>query len=171
MTGEGGTPATRWLRERGVDFTTHVYDYEPHGGAPHAAHSLGVPLHAVVKTLVMRTDGGERLLVLMHGDLQVSERRLAREVGARRVRPCSPEEAQKVTGYVVGGISPFGTRQALPTWAEASIFDLERIWINGGRRGLLLELTTEALRRTLAPHEVAVAAEASPSGPPEPGCA
>lgn len=159
MRGEGGTPATRWLRQRGVDFTTHLYDYEPRGGAAHAARSLGLSLHAVVKTLVMRTDGGERLLVLMHGDRQVSVKRLAREAGVRRIDACSPDEALRVTGYVVGGISPFGTRQALAIYAEASIFALERVWINGGRRGLLVQLATADLRRALAPREVAVAEE------------
>jgi Cys-tRNA(Pro) deacylase len=152
----GRTPATRWLEEHGVEFVTHYYDYKERGGARHAAECLGVPDHVVVKTLVMRTDAGRRLLVLMHGDRQVSAKRLARETGARRIAACSPEEALKTTGYVVGGISPFGTRQPLPVYAEASIFDLSRIYLNGGRRGLLLEIEPGVLRRSLELHEVSV---------------
>jgi Cys-tRNA(Pro) deacylase len=152
----GRTPAIRWLEEHGVEFATHYYDYEARGGARHAAECLGVPDHVVVKTLVMRTDAGRWLLVLMHGDRQVSAKRLARETGARRIATCSPEEALKVTGYVVGGISPFGTRQPLPVYAEASIFDLPRIYLNGGRRGLLLEIEPAVLRRALELHEVSV---------------
>lgn len=152
----GKTPAIRWLEENRVEFATHHYDYEERGGARHAAESLGVPDHLVVKTLVMRTDAGRRLLVLMHGDRQVSAKRLARETGARRIAACSPEEALKATGYVVGGISPFGTRQPLPVYAEASIFDLPRIYLNGGRRGLLLEIEPSVLRQALELHEVSV---------------
>jgi len=151
------TPATRWLDERGVAYSTHTYRYEEHGGARHAAECLEVAPAVVVKTLVMRTDAGERLLVLMHGDRQVSAKRLAREIGCRRISACTPDEAQRVTGYVVGGISPFGTRTALATVAESSIFELERIYINGGRRGLLLGLEPEALRRIDDLREVSVA--------------
>jgi Cys-tRNA(Pro) deacylase len=150
------TPATRWLEGRGVAYAPHPYRYLDRGGAPHAADSLGLPLHAVVKTLVMRTDDGRRLLVLMHGDRKVSSKRLARELSARSVQACAPDEARKVTGYAVGGISPFATRASLPVLAEATIFDLPRIWINGGRRGLLLELDPADLRRALQPREVAV---------------
>jgi Cys-tRNA(Pro) deacylase len=153
----GKTPAVRWLEENDVEFATHHYDYEERGGARHAAECLGVPDQVVVKTLVMRTDAGRRLLVLMHGDRQVSAKRLAREAGARRIAACSPEEALKATGYVVGGISPFGTRQPLPVYAEASIFDLPRIYLNGGRRGLLLEIEPSVLRRVPELHEVSVA--------------
>jgi Cys-tRNA(Pro) deacylase len=153
----GGTPATRLLEAQGVEFATHLYDYEERGGAKHAAECLGVEDRVVVKTLVMRTDTGRRLLVLMHGDRQVSAKRLAREVGARNVRACTPDEALKVTGYVVGGISPFGTRRPLPVYAETSIFDLPRIYINGGRRGLLLEIEPSCLGRILDLHEVSVA--------------
>jgi Cys-tRNA(Pro) deacylase len=157
MVHRGSTPATRLLESRGEPFATHYYDYEERGGAPHAAECLGVPGHAVVKTLVMRTDAGGRMLVLMHGDRQVSTRRLAREAGARRVHACTPDEALRSTGYVVGGISPFGTRQPLPVYAEASIFELPRIYINGGRRGLLLEIDTTVLERVLDPRRVSIA--------------
>lgn len=151
------TPATRYLDERGVEYATQRYDYKDRGGAPHAAECLGVAVRLVVKTLVMRTDAGHRLLVLMHGDRHVSAKRLAREVGARRVFACTPDEAFKATGYVVGGISPFGTRTGLPIYAESSIFEAPRVFINGGRRGLLLELEPTALRQTLELHEVSVA--------------
>ena len=157
MAGSGSTPATRLLESRGEAFAIHLYDYEERGGARHAAECLGVPGHAVVKTLVMRTDTGERLLVLMHGDRQVSTRRLAREAGVRRVHSCTPEEANRSTGYVVGGISPFGTRQPLAVYAETSIFDLPRIYINGGRRGLLLEIDTAVLERVLDLRRVSIA--------------
>jgi Cys-tRNA(Pro) deacylase len=153
------TPATRFLKEREIVFSTHHYDYEMRGGTPHAAGCLGVAEHVVIKTLVMRTDAGRRLLVLMHGDRQVSTKRLVREVGARKIRACSPEEALKATGYVIGGISPFGTRTPLPVYAEASIFDLPHIYINGGRRGLLLGIAPSVLSDTLDLHEVAVAAD------------
>lgn len=159
-TGRGGTPATRLLEERGYEFTAHAYDYEEHGGAGHAAECLGVAHEAVVKTLVMRTDAGQRLLVLMHGDRQVSGKRLAREIGARGIRACSPEEARRATGYVVGGISPFGTRQPLPVYAEASIFELARIYVNGGRRGLLLEIEPSVIERLVEPTVVSVARRA-----------
>lgn len=154
---EGKTAATRFLDEHGIEFSTHLYEYRDRGGARHAAECLDVPAHTVVKTLVMRTDGGRRLLVLMHGDRQVSSRRLAREVGARRVHACSPREALDATGYVVGGISPFGTRTALAIYAEKSIFSLPRIFINGGRRGLLLGLEPGVLRETLDVLEVSAA--------------
>ena len=116
-----------------------------------------MPDDVVVKTLVMRTDAGRRMLVLMHGDRQVSAKRLARAAGARRISACSPDEALKATGCVVGGISPFGTRQPLPVYAELSIFDLPRVYINGGRRGLLLEVDPTVLRHILGVHEVSVA--------------
>lgn len=155
---QGETPATRFLAERGVAFARHHYDYVDRGGTRHAAQQTGVPEHEVIKTLVMRTDAGQVLLVLMHGDRQVSTKRLARELGARKVHACSPEEALRATGYVVGGISPFGTRTRLPVYAEASIFELPRVVINGGRRGLLLELAPAALRSAISPIPVEISA-------------
>lgn len=152
-----GTPATRYLMERGVTFAVHLYDYEERGGAAHAAASLRLPEHEVIKTIVMHTETGRPLLVLMHGDQRVSSQRLTRTLGARRVRASSPEAALEVTGYVIGGISPFGTRTRLPIYAEASIFDLPRIFINGGRRGLLLEIDPQVLRQTLELYAVSVA--------------
>ena len=121
------------------------------------ARGMRLPEHEVIKTIVMHTETGRPLLVLMHGDQRVSSQRLTRTLGARRVRASSPEAALEVTGYVIGGISPFGTRTRLPIYAEASIFDLPRIFINGGRRGLLLEIDPQVLRQTLELYAVSVA--------------
>jgi len=132
------TPATRFLRERGVEFTEHVYEYEEHGGTRVSARELGVAEHAVVKTLVMEDEAKEPLLVLMHGDRTVSTKNLARQTGRKSIQPCSPEVAQRHTGYMVGGTSPFGTRKTLPVYIEKSVLDLPRIYINGGRRGYLV---------------------------------
>lgn len=150
------TPAIRFLEERGTAFQVRLYSYEERGGTRRAAQELAVPEHQVIKTLVMESDGKRPLLVLMHGDLSVSTQRLARALGARRVTPCDPISAQKHTGYVVGGISPFGTRAALPVYVEKTVFALERILINGGRRGLLLEIDPRDLRQLLALVEVEV---------------
>lgn len=139
------TAAIRALHVAGVAFTKHPYDYVAQGGAQHAAAALGVPLKAVVKTLVMQDEKGEPLLVLMHGDRQVGLKQLARQIGARSVRPCQPDQANRHTGYVVGGISPFGTRRALRVYVEASILELDRIYINAGRRGLLVEIAPDVL--------------------------
>lgn len=132
------TPATQWLRQHGVAFTEHVYDYVEHGGTGESSRQLGVPEHEVVKTLVMQDDKAQPLIVLMHGDRQVSTKNLAREIGAKAVEPCKPEVAQRHSGYLVGGTSPFGTRKALPVYVEASVLALPRICINGGRRGFLV---------------------------------
>ncbi len=154
------TPAIRQLKEQGIAFQVRLYSYEEHGGTRHAAAELAVPEHEVIKTLVMETDGKRPLLVLMHGDLSVSTQRLARTLGARRVTPCDPVSAQKHTGYTVGGISPFGTRAVLPVYVEKSVFGLERILINGGRRGLLLEIDPRELKQVLSPVEVDVGVSA-----------
>ena len=151
------TPAIRLLREQGVEFSPHAYDYVEKGGTAHSAIALGVAEHHVIKTLVMQDDAKRPLLVLMHGDRQTSTRNLARQIGVRSVTPCPPEVAQKHTGYQVGGTSPFGTRKALPVYAEATIFELDRIYINGGRRGLLVSLSPRELDRVLRPQRVAVA--------------
>ncbi|MCP3980865.1 MAG: Cys-tRNA(Pro) deacylase [bacterium] len=152
------TAATKFLDRVGASYATHEYDYVERGGAEHAAECLDVPGHVVVKTLVMRTDAGRRLLVLMHGDRQVAPKRLAHEAGARKVSSCTPDEAFRATGYVVGGISPFGVRTELPVFAEATIFDLPNVYINGGRRGLLLEIAPGVIRETLGARPVRVAA-------------
>lgn len=143
------TQATRMLKGAGIAFTEHLYRYEDHGGTAVAARELGVDEHAVLKTLVMEDDKGAPLLVLMHGDREVSLKELARQIGARSLRPCEPATASKHSGYLVGGTSPFGTRRAMPVYAEATIFDLDRIWINGGSRGFLLGMAPVALKDLL----------------------
>jgi Cys-tRNA(Pro) deacylase len=152
------TPAVRVLRVKGVEFEPHLYDYEERGGTRHSAESLGVAEHAVVKTLVMETEGRKALIVLMHGDREVSTKQLARALGVKTVRPCKPETAQKHTGYVVGGTSPLGTRVKLPVYAERTIFELPRVYVNGGKRGFLVSLDPRALRALLPIEEVEVAA-------------
>lgn len=134
------SPATQLLRSNRVPFTGHTYDYQPHGGALHSAEVLGLDPFAVVKTLVMQDQDAKPLLVLMHGNRNVSTKNLAREIGAKSVEPCTPEVANRHSGYLVGGTSPFGTRRAMPVYIEASILQLPRIAINGGRRGFLVQL-------------------------------
>ena len=151
------TPAVRALRAAGVAFTEHLYEYEEHGGTAVSARELGVDEHTVVKTLVMETDTREPLVVLMHGDRMVSTQRLARAIGARRIVPCDPAVAQKHSGYMVGGTSPFGTRRAMPVYMERTILDLARIYINGGKRGFLVGLDPREVARLLAPVLVDVA--------------
>jgi Cys-tRNA(Pro) deacylase len=151
------TQAIRLLREKGVAFEPHLYHYVERGGTAHSAEMLDVPEHAVVKTLVMETDACAPLIVLMHGDREVSTRQLARALNVRSVQPCKPETAQKHTGYVVGGTSPFGTRSRLPVYVERTIFELPKIYINGGKRGFLVSLDPQALRELLPVEEVQVA--------------
>lgn len=139
------TPATQWLRRAGVSFTEHPYDYVEHGGTAESARQLGVDEHQVVKTLVMQDEKAEPLIVLMHGDRQVSTKNLAREIGCKSVEPCKPEVAQRHSGYLVGGTSPFGTRKAMPVYVEAGVLELPRIYINGGRRGYLVGLAPAVL--------------------------
>lgn len=150
------TPATRLLKTQGVSCTEHFYDYEEHGGTRVASTSLGVPEHAVVKTLIMENDERQPLVVLMHGDLEVSTKQLARAIGCRTVSPCKPEVANRHTGYVVGGISPFGTRKAMRVYVEQSILDLPVVYINGGSRGFLLGVAPADLVRVLSPTPVHV---------------
>jgi Cys-tRNA(Pro) deacylase len=139
------TPATAWLKAHGVAYTEHPYDYVEHGGTAESARQLGVDEHAVVKTLVMQDERGEPLVVLMHGDRQVSTKNLARAIGAKSVEPCKPEVAQRASGYLIGGTSPFGTKKAMPVWVEASVLALPRVCINGGRRGFLVGLEPRVL--------------------------
>ena len=143
------TPATQWLRGAGVAFTEHVYDYVEHGGTAESARQLGWPEHAVIKTLVMQNERAEPLIVLMHGDRQVSTKTLARALGAKRVEFCPPEVAQRHSGYQIGGTSPFGIRKALPMYVEASVLALPVLLINGGRRGYLIGLAPAALMSAL----------------------
>ncbi len=153
------TNATRLLREKGVAYTEHLYRYEERGGTRVSSRELGVDEHAVVKTLVMEDDQRRPLVVLMHGDREVSTKALARLVGARAVTPCKPEVADRHSGYQVGGTSPLGTRKAMPVYMERSILELERAYVNGGSRGFLVGLDPKELARVLAPTLVDVAVE------------
>jgi Cys-tRNA(Pro) deacylase len=151
------TAAVRVLREQGVAFTEHTYKYEDRGGTRVSARELGVDEHAVVKTLVMQDEAKQPLIVLMHGDREVSTKNLARQIGAKTVAPCDPATAERHTGYQVGGTSPFGTRKAMPVYVERTILDLPRIYINGGRRGFLVSLAPADLSRVVSPAPVDVA--------------
>ncbi len=139
------TPATQFLRRRGVPFEVHPYDYVDHGGTAESARQLGVDEHLVVKTLVMQDESARPLIVLMHGDRTVSTRNLARQTGRKSIEPCSPEVAQRHSGYQVGGTSPFATRKPMPVFVEESVLGLQRIYLNGGRRGVLVSIDPAVL--------------------------
>ncbi len=144
------TPATQWLRAHGIAFTEHLYDYIEHGGTAESAQQLGVDEHAVIKTLVMQDERAQPLVVLMHGDKQVSTKNLARALGVKSIEPCKPEVAQRHSGYLIGGTSPFGFKRAgVPVVFEASILELPRICINGGRRGFLVGIEPRVLTEVL----------------------
>lgn len=153
------TPATAFLARHQVAFTLHAYEYEDRGGTKVSSAKLGVDEHEVVKTLVFEDDAKKPLLVLMHGDRQVSAKALARQLGRKSVQPCKPEVAQKHTGYLVGGTSPFGTKKALEVCCERSITTLPRLFINAGRRGLLCSMAPAELVRVLSPTLVDCATE------------
>jgi Cys-tRNA(Pro) deacylase len=148
------TPATQMLRAAGVVFTEHPYDYVDKGGTAESARQLGVPEHEVVKTLVMQDDRAQPLIVLMHGDRQVSTKNLARAIGVKSVEPCKPEVAQRHSGYLVGGTSPFGTRKPMPVLVEESVLALPTIYINGGRRGYLVGIAPAVLTTLLGARPV-----------------
>jgi Cys-tRNA(Pro) deacylase len=139
------TPATQMLKAAGVAYTEHPYEYVDHGGTAESAKQLGVDEHSVIKTLVMQDEKAQPLIVLMHGDRSVSTKNLAREIGAKGVEPCKPEVAQRHSGYLVGGTSPFGLKKAMPVYVEASVLALPRICINGGRRGYLVGIAPQVL--------------------------
>ncbi|NVI80351.1 Cys-tRNA(Pro) deacylase [Janthinobacterium sp. BJB401] len=139
------TQATQLLRKHQVSFEEHPYPYEEHGGTSVSARELGVPEHSVIKTLVMQDEAAKPMIVLMHGDCKVSTKNLARAIGCKSVEPCKPEVAQRHSGYMIGGTSPFGTKKAMPVYVEQSILALERIYINGGRRGFLVSLAPQVL--------------------------
>lgn len=153
------TPAVRSLREKKVEFVPHLYDYVEKGGAKESARQLGVDVHAVVKTLVFETNEKKPLIVLMHGDKEVSTKMLARHLGVKSIEPVTPEKATKLTGYLVGGTSPFGTKTKMPVYVERTIFDIDRIWINGGKRGFLVEIDARAIPEILPTEQVEVATE------------
>ncbi len=154
------TPAIRFLRAHSIHFTQHLYPYEEHGGTAHSARCLGVDEHEVIKTLIMEDERKQSLIVLMHGDRQVSTQALARQLKVRSIVPCDPGVAHKHSGYLVGGTSPFGTRKAMPVYLESSILDLSRIYINGGKRGFLVGMAPADLQRLLQPTLVQVATRA-----------
>src|SRR5687768_13665530 len=151
MAGVSATPAIHLLKQHNVPFTEHEYRYEERGGTAVSSRELGVDEHVVIKTLVMEDERKQPLIVLMHGDKEVSTKNLARQIGRKTVAPCAPDMAQKHTGYLVGGTSPFGTRKEMPVFLERSIADLDRIYINGGRRGFLIALAPPDLIRVLSP--------------------
>lgn len=151
------TQATRLLKAAGIAFTEHLYRYEEHGGTRVSARELGVGEHVVIKTLVMEDEAGNALIILMHGDREVSTKELARQIGAKTIHPCKPEVANRHSGYLVGGTSPLGTKKAMPVYAEATLFDLDRIYLNGGSRGFLVGLDPRDLDRLLKVTRVNVA--------------
>ncbi len=153
------TPATAWLRRHGVSFVEHAYAYVEHGGTAVSSRSLGVPEHQVVKTLVMQDENGKPLIVLMHGDRKVSTKNLARQISCKRIEPCTPEVAQRHTGYQIGGTSPFGLRKPMPIFVERTVLDLDRIFINGGQRGFLVQISPSILVATLGAGPVDCALE------------
>ncbi len=151
------TPAVRLLRQQQVAFTPHLYAYEEKGGTAVSARELGVEEHCVIKTLVMEDEAKNPLIVLMHGDRQVSTKELARTIGAKSIAPCAPETANRHSGYLVGGTSPFATRRPMPVYLEETILELPRIYLNGGRRGFLVGLSPQEAVRVLKPVLVRVA--------------
>ena len=151
------TPATRFLRQQRIAHSTHLYTYEPHGGTRVSARELNVDEHAVVKTLVMEDEAAKPLIVLMHGDCKVSTKELARQIGRKKVESCKPEVANRHSGFLVGGTSPFGTKKQMPIYIEKTILDLPLIYINGGRRGFLVGVHPHDLMRALSPTVVEVA--------------
>ncbi len=153
------TPATRLLREQGVAYTEHPYRYQERGGTAVSARELGVDEHAVVKTLLFEDDQGAPLVVLMHGDREVSTKALARQLGRKAIQICRPEVANRHSGYQVGGTSPFGTRKPMPVYVERSILALPRIYVNGGSRGFLVGISPAEVARVLAATPVDVAIE------------
>ncbi|AMO37364.1 MULTISPECIES: Cys-tRNA(Pro) deacylase [Thauera] len=151
------TPATRFLRQHGVAHSNHLYEYEEHGGTTVSSRELNVSEHAVVKTLIMENENAQPLVVLMHGDRKVSTKELARQIGCKHVEPCKPEVANRHTGYLVGGTSPFATRKTMPVYMERTILELPLVYINGGRRGFLVGLHPHDILRVLKPTLVEVA--------------
>ena len=154
------TPGIVFLRKNGVSYTEYFYRYVEHGGTAVSSETLGVPEHEVVKTLVMEDEQKEPLVVLMHGDRKVSTKELARQAGKKRIAPCKPEDAQRHSGYQLGGCSPFGLRRPLPVYMERSILELPRILINAGQRGRLVAIDPKEIVRVLAPVLVEVALQA-----------
>lgn len=150
------TLAIRELMDHQVEFIPHLFKYEEKGGTSVSSRELGVAEHAVIKTLIMETENKEPLVILMHGNMQVSTKQLAREMGVKTVSPCKPEVADRHSGYQIGGTSPFGTKKKMPVYMEKTILDLPKIYINGGKRGFLVEILPQEVVRLLSPHLVSV---------------
>ena len=157
MSKPGETPATAMLKQHGVAYTEHVYQYIEHGGTSVSSAALGVDEHHVVKTLIFENDKRQPLCVLMHGDCKVSTKELARQIGVKRVAPCTPEDAHRHSGYQVGGCSPFGLRKPMPVYMEKTILAMSAIYINGGRRGFLVGIAPQEVMRVVGPTLVSVA--------------
>ena len=160
MTKPSETPATALLKKHGIAYTEHVYEYIEHGGTGISSSALGVDEHHVVKTLIFENDNRQPLCVLMHGDRKVSTKELARQIGAKRVAPCTPEDAHRHSGYLVGGCSPFGLRKPMPVYMEKSILEIGKIFINGGKRGFLVGLAPQDVLRLVNATLVSAALEA-----------
>lgn len=156
---ESATPTTVWLKAHKVIYEEFIYEYIEHGGTALVAKTFGLDHHQVVKTLIMENEQGKPLVILMHGDCEVSTKNLARQIGCKSVAPCKPEQAQRNSGYQVGGTSPFGTRKAMPVYVQKSILDYDKIYINGGRRGYIVKIDTIVLTRDLKAVPVDVAIE------------
>lgn len=150
------TPATRFLKQHHIPFSNHLYEYEAHGGTRVSSRELNVPEHSVIKTLIMEDENANPMVVLMHGDRKVSTKELARQIGAKKVEPCAPETANRHSGYLVGGTSPFGLRKRMPVLMEKSILDLPLVYINGGRRGFLVGMHPHDIVRVLQPKFVEI---------------
>ncbi|MBC3808417.1 aminoacyl-tRNA deacylase [Undibacterium seohonense] len=148
------TPATQLLRKKGAIFTEHPYAYEEHGGTAVSSRELGVEEHVVIKTLIMQDEHAKPMVVLMHGDKTVSTKNLARQIGCKSVEPCKPEVAQRHSGYMIGGTSPFGTKKVMPVYVEASVLELDKIYLNGGRRGYLIGIAPVLLLEVLSAKSV-----------------
>ena len=157
MAKHSASPATALLKKHGVAYTEHVYEYVEHGGTGVSSAALGVDEHHVVKTLIFEDDQRRPLCVLMHGDRKVSAKELARQIGVKRVAPCKPEDAARHSGYLVGGCSPFGLRKQMPVYLEKTILDIEKIYINGGRRGFLVGMSPDDLVHVVTPKTVSAA--------------
>jgi Cys-tRNA(Pro) deacylase len=151
------TQATKFLKSHRIAFSNHLYDYEEHGGTAVSSRELNVAEHAVIKTLVFEDENAKPLIVLMHGDCKVSTKELARQIGCKKIEPCKPEVANRHTGYLVGGTSPFGTKKAMPVYLEKTILDLPLIYINGGRRGYLVGIHPHDIMVALQPKMVQAA--------------
>lgn len=156
---ESASPATEWLKKHNVDFVEMSYNYVEHGGTAEASRQLGVDHHQVVKTLIMEDEHAKPLVILMHRDCEVSTKNLARQTGRKSIAPCKPEQAQRNSGYMVGGTSPFGTRKVMPVYVESTIVDMPEIYINGGRRGFLVKIAGRVLVDALKAVPVHVAIE------------